>query len=528
MFHDSLGAALLRSARLHADRPALWALGERITYRELFERAAAIAAGLRALGLSAGERVCILSFRSATAYIGIIAALLAGCTYVPLNASYPKERNRRILTAADPAAIILDDRCASRVEALLGDIGSQLIVATPESTAARLPGGRRRLSAGDLVAVPLENAGTPEDISREDPVYILFTSGSTGVPKGVPISHANLSAYLAAFHPHVPLAADDRVLQAAELTFDQSIHDLFMPWLTGGEVYSAPENALVLAPRLIAQHALTECQLVPSVIARAVQNGILKPGGMPSLRYSLFGGESLAASDAEAWREAAPNSVIFNVWGPTETTVTASCFRIDRDRRLTMPVVPLGWPIGQQRMAAFDSSNREVAAGEIGEIYLSGPQNMRGYWRAPELDARAFVTIGGTRWYRTGDLGRVAEGCGIVFAGRADHQVKIRGYRVELQEIEGVLRQAAGRGQVAVIAWPPTADGAADGCVAFVVAPEVDESALRAACRNALPPYMVPQRIFSVADLPRNANGKTDYAALRRHELLTKSAPDPT
>ncbi|MGE5270458.1 MAG: amino acid adenylation domain-containing protein [Thiohalocapsa sp.] len=538
MINGDIGSSLLSAARRHADQPALWALGERRSYRELFEAAAGIAAGLNRIGVAPGGRVGVLSHRSTTAYTGILAALLAGCAYVPLNTRFPKERNRTIAAAAECAAIILDDACAERLDDCLGELDGELggdldrglILITPESDAVRLP-GRRRLARGDLGAVALEHAEVPVGdrggAAGDDPVYILFTSGTTGAPKGVPISHANLAAYLPAIHQHVPLAVGDRVLQAADLTFDLSAHDMFLTWLNGAEPYSVPENATVLAPRLIAEHRVSACLLVPSTAARAREQGLLAAGRMPSLRHSLFAGEALPVTIAEAWQEAAPNSAVFNLYGPTEGTIHVSYFRFDRAAALPSAVVPIGRPLGRQRMALF-AEGSEVADGQTGEIYLHGPQMTVGYWRAPQLDAEKFVTIDGVRWYKTGDLGRWTEAHGVLFGGRADRQVKIRGYRVELQEIEGVLRRASGREQVAVIAAPLTADGAADGCVAFVVGPPSgkggDGDALRDACRRALPPYMVPSDIVFVTELPLNPNGKTDYKALYRHRAAAGQA----
>ena len=371
----------------------------------------------------------------------------------------------------------------------------------------------------DLVSIRLPDIRAVPCLCADQPCYLLFTSGTTGTPKGVPISHANLAAYLPAVHQLVPIVAEDRVLQCVDLTFDLSVHDMFLTWLNGAALYSAPENASIFAPRLIERNELTACLLVPSTGARAFQDGLLSPGSMPTLRYSLFAGEALPVSLVKAWRRAAPNSAIFNLYGPTEGTIHVSYYRINPQRELDMPVVPIGWPIGAQRMELFDGERR-VAPGGTGEIYLSGPQMTVGYWRAPALDAEKFVMINGTRWYRTGDLGRYLEGHGILFGGRVDRQVKIRGYRVELQEIEGELRRACGREQVAVLAWPRSAEGNAEGCVAFVAGPQQDTAAVQRFCRAALPAYMVPSAIFFIDQLPLNSNGKIDYRSLYKHPVL--------
>ncbi|MBY0320960.1 MAG: amino acid adenylation domain-containing protein [Reyranella sp.] len=516
MLEDGLGSALLVSARQYASQPALWAGEEMLSYRTFFERAGALAALLADRGIPPGERVAILSYRSSAAYVGVLAALLAGCTYVPLNTRFPPERNMAILRGSGARALVLDNRVAEELDGLLGEIDPSIVAVTPDAAAgAQTTIDLLRPAAGGMRLEDIQ----PIRVEPDQPCYLLFTSGTTGAPKGVPITHGNLGSYLPAIHKLVPIGPSDRVLQCVDLTFDLSVHDMFLTWLNGGTLYSAPENSSIFAPRLIARHELTACLLVPSTAARALQEGLLGPGKMPTLRYSLFAGEALPVSIVEAWRSSAPASAVFNLYGPTEGTIHTSWYKIDPSRELKMPVVPIGWPVGDQRMELFDAG-KPVPAGETGEIYLTGPQMTPGYWRAPALDAEKFTEIDGTRWYRTGDLGRYVDEFGIIFGGRADRQVKIRGYRVELQEIEGALRKASGSEQVAVIAWPLTAEGIAEGCVAFVVGPQRDMAAIRRLCREALPVYMVPSEVFAVDELPLNANGKTDYKALYRHQAL--------
>jgi amino acid adenylation domain-containing protein len=452
----------------------------------------------------------------------VLGALLAGCTYVPLNTRFPKERNAGILRDSGAVALILDNECAAKIDAFLGLVDSGLLLILPEPDSPAIAGRHRVLGETELPASRLEEIAAAPCRGLDQACYLLFTSGTTGAPKGVPISHGNLAAYLPAVHELVPIDSNDRVLQCVDLTFDLSVHDMFLTWLNGASLYSAPENTSILAPRLIAQYGLTASLLVPSTGSRALQEGLLPPNFMPTLRHSLFAGEALPVSMVNAWHRAAPNSAIYNLYGPTEGTIHVSYYRIDPKQPLEMPVVPIGWPIGAQRMELFQDGEA-VTKGETGEIYLSGPQMTRGYWRAPALDAEKFVEIDGTRWYRTGDLGRYVDAHGILFGGRADRQVKIRGYRVELQEIEGALRRASGQEQVAVLAWPITAEGIADGCVAFIAGPAQDSDNLRNECRATLPAYMVPSAIHFVDQLPLNANGKTDYRALYRHSALART-----
>jgi amino acid adenylation domain-containing protein len=519
MFEGDLGAALLASAERHADRPALWAAGERLTYAELFDAAANVASEIRAAGIPTGERVAILSQRTRTAYAGVIGALLAGCAYVPLNTQFPRERNGAMLRASGAAALVLDRPSAAGLDNLLGPLEPGLLVVEPEDDG--LPGTEGRATEPRGKARSGSAGSTRRAADRDQPAYLLFTSGTTGTPKGVPISHANVDAYLSGLSAVASIGPEDRVLQCVDLTFDLSVHDMFLAWLNGAELYSIPENAVLLTSRFIAQNGITACLIVPGTGAYALEKRLAKPGSMPSLRLSCFCGEALPATVAAGWKEAAPNSRVINLYGPTEATVAFSFYEFDPEAGAEFSVVPIGRPLGAQGMGLFTPEMTAATPGEPGEICLSGSQVAAGYWRDPAIDAEKFAVADGTRWYKTGDLGRWNERHGMIFAGRADRQVKIRGYRVELQEIEGVVRRVTGRQQVAVVAWPVTPDGLAQGSVAFVCGEEMDAGPIRAGCRAVVADYMIPDRILFVPELPVNANGKVDYKVLAQHPSLS-------
>ena len=524
MFDGDLGAALIRVAETSVDRPALWAAGQRLTYGELFDMAAGMAAALSAAGVGAGDRVALLSRRTPTVYAGVIASLLAGCTYVPLNPRFTRERNQSMLQASGAAALVLDEACASKLDSLLDPLDPRLVVVRPDSVeGAPAVGGRpAELVNGEGPGFWRSNQ-RPAD--PEQPAYLLFTSGTTGTPKGVPISHRNLAAYLRGLSAVSPIHNDDRMLQFVELTFDLSVHDMFLAWLNGAELYSIPDELGRFAPRFIAQHRVTACLVVPANISVSLEQGLVRPASMPSLRLSFFCGEALPRSVAAGWQEAAPNSRVINLYGPTEATIAFSYYEYDPEEASEFPVLPIGRPLGTEKMALFKPGMTAAGPGEYGEICLAGDQVTAGYWRNPEMDRQKFATVEGTRWYKTGDLGRWIEPFGFVFAGRADRQVKIRGYLVELQEIEGVLRRVTGRQQVAVIAWPITADGSADGSVAFVCGEETDTKDLRAHCRAVAGDYMTPNRVIFVPELPVNSNGKVDYKVLAQHPALESGEP---
>lgn len=510
---------LLAALEHHADKPALRARGVRLSYHELFERAAGLSRGLRIAGIQPGATVAILSQRSTTAYVAILACVLSGVTYVPLNARFPEERNRSIFAASCATALIIDRACSTAFHNLAESLGSDVALLAPESDSVKRASGVT-LSAADLVAAPLASIFPLPPVIG--PLYLLFTSGTTGKPKGVPISHTNLAKYLPEAYRLAPVGAGDRVLQAADLTFDLSVHDIFLCWTTGAELCSVPEQSAILVPRIIAQNDITTCLIVPSTASRAAQEGLLRTNSMPGLRYTLFLGEALPRITAEAWRRAAPNSEIINTYGPTEATILISAYRFGEHALFDGPIVPIGWSIGDQKMAIFSEDGHQIGTDECGEILLAGSQLTDGYWHAPLLDTERFTVIDGVRWYRTGDIGRWSEHHGVLFSGRLDRQFKIRGYRVELQEIEGAVRKASGRNQVGVIPWPIVAAGTADGCVAFIAGDEGDSTRILSDLRDALPPYMVPDLVLFLRELPLNVNGKLDYVALSKDERLTR------
>ena len=221
------------------------------------------------------------------------------------------------------------------------------------------------------------------------------------------------------------------------------------------------------------------------------------------------------------------NAPVYNIYGPTEGTISLCGKRFRPGDFEPHEIVSLGEPFTGNRLGLFDPQTNEPSPiGAMGEICFSGNQVSRGYWRDSALNAaRFFTAANGKFWYKTGDLGRYDDNKGFIFAGRVDHQVKIRGFRVELQEIEGVIRDASRTSEVAVIAWPLSSDGNAMGCVAFIpkTSDNVAESVMYDACLAKLPDYMVPGRLIFTDELPLNANGKIDYNALKQHpDLLVR------
>jgi amino acid adenylation domain-containing protein len=517
-----------RSRLAHAARPALWVDGRTLSYAELHDAASQLAGAIHAARCAAAPHHALqcglLVCRSAIAYTGVLATLMAGSTYVPLNPNFPSERLRDILTTSAIDTVVVDQRSEIVASQVLEHYANALTVILPDAAGpqawfARAP-QHRYLTRVDIErAVP---ATPPREPMAEQGAYLLFTSGSTGKPKGVLITHDNALAYVRGVTRRYRPGPDDRFSQLFDFSFDLSVHDMFVAWGAGACLYCAPEGSLAGTADFIRRCELTFWFSVPATAAFMRRMRMLKPDGFPTLRWSLFCGEALPMALARAWQAAAPNSIVENLYGPTEATIAFTTYRLPKeiDAALdAMETVPIGTPLPGQKVMVVDESGRPVRDGDAGELCLGGSQVAGGYWRAGEQTAKRFrapvcAEAEGTRWYRTGDLAVVSSEHGLIFRGRIDRQAKIRGYRVELQEVENAMRVAAGTDTVAAIPWPLGEGGLANGIVGFVAGSRESAVEIIERLGETLPAYMVPSEISDVAAWPLNANGKTDYTSL--------------
>ena len=515
----TLGMLFRRSALRHAGRPALWVDGQSITYDELLAAACPIAHALVAAGLGDGTARCaVLGGRGLGDFTGILGASLARCIYVPLNARHPPQRLARIMRDAEAQALIADREHINEARAVLEDTPHPVLVLLPDSPSVPdWAGGTRHrfLCGGDLPDAPVTSL--PPGNSA-DGAYLLFTSGSTGAPKGVLVRNRNVMPYLRSVAARYAPGPADRCTQLFDLTFDLSVHDLFLTWGAGAALYRVPDNVRFAPRAFVHRHALTMWFSVPSTAATMLGLRALRPNDFPGLRLGLFCGEALPKRLALAWAAAAPNAVIENLYGPTEATIALTAWRLPREQHAldALPeVLPIGAPLPGQAALPVTASGTPAGEDEEGELCLAGSQVTDGYWRRPDLTGQRFVRFpwDDRVWYRTGDRARISRGHGLVYLGRLDRQVKIAGHRVELQEVEAVLHRAADA-NAAAIAWPLGPDGLARGIVGFVGTCPRPDDALLQACRDALPPYAVPSAIRRVSDWPLNNSGKTDHRRL--------------
>jgi amino acid adenylation domain-containing protein len=508
-----LTTGFLRSSELFPGHPALEVGDETLTYDALRRRATSIATALMTWeSRSAPPLTAVLTSRHWVAFAGVLGALLRGHGYVPLNPRFPARRNRLMLERAGCRSVVVDAASLDAVADILATVDESFLVVAPDGDAREVE--RRRWGRHSVIGSrELDESVSLAHVAPDDPAYLLFTSGSTGNPKGVLVTHANVRAFLNAIGDRYSFTARDRFSQMFDLTFDLSAFDMFVAWECGACVCCPDAKQLLKPSDFIRDAHLTVWFSVPSVAMFLQRLGSLKPGAFPMLRLSLFCGEGLPADVATEWAAAAPASLVDNLYGPTEATIACTAHRWDDRSTDVHGLVPIGRPLEATRVRVVDESLHDVPIGTPGELLLSGPQVVAGYWRDPTTTARSFVShpeLGHS--YLTGDRVVEAHDGTLAYLGRLDSQIKVLGHRVELGEVEAVLREEASADAVAV-GWPPTASGAA-GIVAFVANPSVDRTLLRQRLAARLPDYMIPREIRTLTELPLNANGKRDRRAL--------------
>jgi acyl-coenzyme A synthetase/AMP-(fatty) acid ligase len=360
----------------------------------------------------------------------------------------------------------------------------------------------------------------------------MYTSGTTGEPKGILATVANLRHYLDFMQARYQIGPVDRLSQLFESSFDASLFDILMTLNHGASFHVVPESQIMAPGKFIQDARLTLFFGVPSTIAFLNRMRMLKPGTFPLLRISIFGGEPLPRTSMLAWLEAAPNTVLDNVYGPTEATVT--CF-IQRCAA-TAPVTPerdvlaIGQPYDGMLGGVVDKDSHFIGPGQHGEIVIAGPQVTPGYWRDPQLTAQKFRHLvhpefGEQIWYFTGDAGYQDNAGVFHHLGRLDHQIKVSGHRVELEEVDTHLRAVCGSDAAAAVAWP-VEHGSARGLVAFVSGTSLDSAAIVERLKQRMPGYMVPRRVIQLDALPYTLNGKVDRKALT--DRLQQADPGTT
>lgn len=487
------------------------------SYSQLASMVSQVAGWLAARGAQPHQRVGLCAGRNLAGYAGLLGAVWAGASYVPLNPKIPAARLAGMIRRAQLHALIVDNAGWKLLQT------TELDLHLPRTVLHLGDGG----AASELEGMPHAEVldqnlrlETPRGAPDEAGVYVMFTSGTTGEPKGIPVTIANLRHYLDYKQHRYQIRPDDRLSQLFELSFDASVFDVFMALNHGASFYTVPENQLMAPSAFIREREISVWFGVPSTIAFLHKMRLLRENIFPALRISIFGGEPMPVTSLRAWQSAAPASVVDNVYGPTEATVTCFVQRCDEPLAVTTArdVVAIGRPYDGMYGAVVDENLNFLPRNETGELVLAGPQVTAGYLADPALTAVRFRRLyhrdyGDLTWYLTGDLG-YQDSAGIFHhLGRTDNQVKISGHRVELEEVDAALRKAAGCEAAAAVAWP-LEHGSARGLVGFVCGTQLTTGEIRAHLAGSLPAHMIPKQIIQLASLPYTLNGKVDRRRL--------------
>ena len=466
------------------DRTAHRSGARTLTFGELLARSDSLAGWLHAEFGEDRAPVAVRGHKEPEMLIAFLGAVKSGRPYVPIDLAIPEQRAERIVATAGAALVLTPERIA-------------------ELTRELRPAPERR-------------------VSGEEPFYILFTSGSTGEPKGVIITHANLTAFVQWMIGEQPLVPNgETFLNQAPFSFDLSVMDLYLSLYTGGTLFSVTKDDVANLKNLYAAFGrshLTSWVSTPSFAQMCLIEKSFAQPMIPTLRRFLFCGETLAPETAAQLLTRFPEAEVWNTYGPTEATVATTSVRVDRELLERWSPLPVGRAMPGTLVEILDETNAVMRDGDRGQIIIAGPNVSPGYLHRPDLTAKAFFPYEGLPAYRTGDLGRVEEGL-VFFDGRMDSQVKVNGYRIELGDLEANLRALPEIADAVVL--PVEKAGRIESLAAFVVlageriGSDFEISArLKARLGERLPAYMAPRKFHFLDAFPMTANGKADRRKL--------------
>lgn len=464
------------------------------TYGELEEQILNIQEGIVESGGSETKRIGIITTNSIQTYASIFASWFLGYAYVPINPKIPKERNLNIIQQAN-------------IDLILGTEPS-VIEDTTFPKHIRFLHTDQVYKIGEVANILRNN------ISDEDRIlYILFTSGSTGLPKGVPISYKNVITFLESYNDlGFRCNEKDRFLQMFDLTFDVSVASYLVPLLLGASVYTVPSEGIkyMAVYKLLRDHKITFASLVPSVI------NYLKPYyqeiKLPELRYCILTAEASNLENVKEWSKSIPNSNIWNLYGPTEATIWCTGYEFaGKNSKSYNGMLAIGKPFSQVSTFIIDDSGKKVENNVKGELCIISNQLSIGYLNDASRTDSVFIEKEGIRYYRTGDLCYTDSEMDIIYCGRIDHQVKVQGFRIELSEIEVMVSDLYKKNNVAVAY--KNQNESTQICL-FIEDFSFDENAVKKELAERLPYYMIPTLVKSIDKLPINNSGKIDRKSL--------------
>lgn len=515
--HKILIESFDRIAEKYPENIALEIGTNEINYRRLQHQSKKIASCLN--NTDSADYVGVLGYRSIMAYAGVLGSLYVSKAFVSLNPKYPIERTKKMIERSGLHSIIVGNECLEYFKELLEILDGDYQIIFSEKN----PDIQEVNIRDNKIHFASEHPEIPfyvDNYKIDSPAYLLFTSGSTGEPKGVLIKNSNVCAYLNNIFKQYSFYPNDKFSQTFDLTFDLSIHDLFVCWLSAATLCVPQSESNFAWAKYIGDSQITVWFSVPSLASMLSKLRLLKPGSLPSLRISFFCGEALYETTVMAWHIAASHSRIINLYGPTEATIAISSFEWKKglDCQVCDGIVPIGRVFPGNSWILVDENNLEKA--RKGELCLSGNQVIQSYFDNEENNNNSFIEKLDKTWYKTGDIVEVDKDDILDYKGRADHEVKIRGYRVNLLEIDNLIRNNTGLEQIVSVYTDPDKRGMGK-IIIFIQKDDksIEQYEILAICKKHLPPYMQPDKIVFVEMFFLNVNGKIDRKKMMQEYL---------
>jgi amino acid adenylation domain-containing protein len=496
---------------------------ERWTYGALEEAANRLARLLAENGCRPGDRVALMQPKDPLAIIGMLATLKAGGVYVPIDVSSPAPRVGKILRAADPRVLLVDPQAAALADELLGHLADDVVVGAASTVPLVGSTFASAFDRSDWATMDATRMDAPPRTAH-DAAHLLFTSGSTGDPKGVVITHANVNAFVDWGTRYFDIRAGERLSGHPPLHFDLSTFDIYATFAVGAQLHLVPAGLSLSARGLAAfieERELDQWFSVPSVLSYMASFDAVPHEGFPSLRRLMWCGEVLPTPVLRHWMARLPHVTFTNLYGPTEATIASSYHTVPVLPADDAETIPIGTACEGEELLVLDERLAAVDPGVVGDLYIAGVGLSPGYWRDESKTSAAFLPDprepdSGARVYRTGDLARVRDDGLVDFLGRADSQIKSRGYRIELGEVETAVHTVAGVARCAVVGLPSDGfEGTAIACAYTSESEEVPPRVVRREVARVLPSYMVPTRWLPLGTFPTNPNGKIDRPKIK-------------